>query len=282
VTERASLPYVRPELARPAPYRWQEGVPQGPVSRFDMNTLPLSPAWWPEVAAEVARLPSASYPEASYAALREALAASTGLPAAQIVPGAGADEVLQLCATLALADGDTAVVGRPTYQLYAVATRAAGGRLVALEPLEDLRLDLDGLLEQAPTARLVWLCSPNNPTGEEVPPGTLAALCDRCPGLVVVDQAYLELGGSGSRRPDRRPRQPRRGPDVQQGLGARGPAGRLRARAPGVAGALDALRPPGSVAWPPPRPLGWRWPTRRRCAPTAPRTPPSATAWPPP
>ena len=62
----SEIPYVRPEMARPAPYRWQDNVPPGPVSRFDMNTLPLSPAAWPQIAAEVAKLPSCSYPEAVY------------------------------------------------------------------------------------------------------------------------------------------------------------------------------------------------------------------------
>ena len=49
--DRRALPEPgseRPEMARPAQYRWQDNVPPGPVSRFDMNTLPLSPAAWPQ------------------------------------------------------------------------------------------------------------------------------------------------------------------------------------------------------------------------------------------
>jgi histidinol-phosphate aminotransferase len=189
------IPHVRPELARPAPYRWQDNVPAGPVSRFDMNTLPLSPAAWPEIAAAVARLDACSYPEATYRPLREAIGRYVGFPAEQIVPGAGCDEVLLLAAALAMGRGDTALVPKPTYQMYAVATATAGASLTALPPLDGLRLDLPGLVERAAEARLVWLCSPNNPTGEEVPASVVAELCRACPGLVVVDQAYLEFGG---------------------------------------------------------------------------------------
>ena len=122
------IPFVRPEMARPAPYRWQDNVPPGPVSRFDMNTLPLSPAAWPEIAAQVARLPSSSYPEATYRPLREAIGRFTGFDWTQVVPGAGCDELLLMCGALAMGRGDHAVVCKPTYQMYAVAS--ATGNLV--------------------------------------------------------------------------------------------------------------------------------------------------------
>jgi imidazoleglycerol phosphate dehydratase HisB len=132
--------------------------------------------------------------------------------------------------------------------MYAVATRTAGGRLEALDPRPDLTLDLDGLLERAPEARLVWLCSPNNPTGEEVPPERVAALCEACPGLVVVDQAYLELGGT-----DLAPLLADHENLVVARTFSKGFAlAALRVgyalAPPALAGALDALRPPGSVS----------------------------------
>ncbi len=240
--------HVRPELARPAPYRWQEGIPDGPVSRFDMNTLPASPGWWPELAARAAALPSCSYPDATYRSLRLAIARFAGAAPEQVVPGAGADEILQLAALLALGRGDTAVLARPTYQLYAVATRTAGARVEALAPLPDLRLDLDGLLAAAPAARVVWLCSPNNPTGEEVAADAVAELCRRCPGLVVVDQAYLELGGE-----DLSPLLDAHenlliARTFSKGWGLAALRVGYALAATELAGALDALRPPGSVS----------------------------------
>ena len=213
-----------------------------------MNTLPLSPAAWPQIAAEVARLPSCSYPEATYRPLREAIGRFAGFDWTQVVPGAGCDEVLLMCGALAMGRGDHAIVCRPTYQMYAVSSATAGARLEALAPRADLTLDYEALLERAPGARLVWVCSPNNPTGEEIGRDVVAELCASCQGLVVIDQAYLEFGGD----------------DLSDLIATHGnlvicrtlskawALASLRVgyalASPPIAGALDALRPPGSIS----------------------------------
>ena len=244
------IPWIRPELAKPSPYRWQEGVPEGDVARFDMNTLPRDPAWWPAIARRIATLPACAYPEADYAPLKRAIAGYLGVEPDRIVPTAGGDEAILLTAWLALGRGDRAVVARPTYQLHATSVRMTGAELDLVDPLPgpDLRLDLDEVERRAEGARLVWLCSPNNPTGEDIPAERIAAICERCPGLVCLDQAYVELSGTDHLAlVDRHPnlvivRTFSKG----WGLGA------LRAgyavADPRVAGALDALRPPGSLS----------------------------------
>ena len=239
---------IRPELARPSPYRWQEGIPDGPVDRFDMNTPADPPAWYAAAIARLAAIPPNDYPDASYLPLKRALAAYAGVDVGQLVVGAGCDEILGLCAQLALGRGDRAAVARPTYQLYAVASRNAGAEVVALEPRDGIALDWDGLLEAAPDARVVWVCSPNNPTGEEASPETVSALCRACPGIVVVDQAYLELGGR-----DLLPLVAEHDNLVVARTLSKGFAlGAARVgygiAQPALASALDALRPPGSLS----------------------------------
>jgi histidinol-phosphate aminotransferase len=242
------IPFVRPELARPAPYRWQDNVPAGPVSRFDMNTLPLSPAAWPEIAAQVALLPSASYPEATYRPLREAIGRYTGFDWTQVVPGAGCDELLLMCGALAMGRGDHAIVCKPTYQMYAVSSATAGARLEALPPREGLALDYEALLERAPGARLVWLCSPNNPTGEEVSRVVLEELCRSCRGLVVVDQAYLEFGGDDFADLIAEHENLVVCRTLSKGWALASLRVGYALASPAIAGALDALRPPGSIS----------------------------------
>jgi len=75
--------------------------------------------------------------------LKRAIAGYAGVAAGQVVVGAGCDEVLALCAQLALGRGDRALVAKPTYQLYTVASRNAGAEVLALDPRDaEVRLVL--------------------------------------------------------------------------------------------------------------------------------------------
>ena len=251
MSDPLDIPWIRPELAKPSPYRWQEGVPEGDVARFDLNTLPLNPTWWPGIARTIAAQSVSSYPEADYADLKRAIASYLGVTPDHVVPTAGGDEAILLTAWIALGRGDRAVVPRPTYQLHATGARMTGAEVDLVDPLPGptLRLDLDEVERRAEGARLVWLCSPNNPTGEEIPADRIRAIAARCPGVVAVDQAYLEFGGA----------------EDHIGLLAECPnlvivrtfskgwgLGALRAgyavANPPIAGSLDALRPPGSLS----------------------------------
>jgi histidinol-phosphate aminotransferase len=245
------IPWIRPELAKPSPYRWQEGVPDGDVARFDLNTLPRNPSWWPGIARAIAAQPVSSYPEADYADLKRAIAGYVGLTPDHIVPTAGGDEAILLTAWIALGRGDRCVVPRPTYQLHATGARMTGAEVDLVDPLPgpDLRLDLDEVERRAEGARLVWLCSPNNPTGEDIPADRIRAIAARCPGVVAVDQAYLEFGDATDHLPLLA-----ECPNLvivrtfSKGWGL----GALRAgyaiANPPIAGSLDALRPPGSLS----------------------------------
>ncbi|HET6174426.1 MAG TPA: aminotransferase class I/II-fold pyridoxal phosphate-dependent enzyme [Gaiellales bacterium] len=239
---------IRPELARASPYRWQEGIPDGPVDRFDMNTPADAPAWYPEAIARLAAIPPNDYPDASYLRLKRAIAGYAGVAANQVVVGAGCDEVLALCAQLALGRGDRALVAKPTYQLYTVASRNAGAEVLALDPVDGLSLARDELVREAAGVRLVWLCSPNNPTGEQLDAALVARICATCPGIVVLDQAYLELGGedlSGLVAEHENLVVTR---TFSKGFALGAARVGYGLAQPALAEALDALRPPGSVS----------------------------------
>jgi histidinol-phosphate aminotransferase len=170
------------------PYAWapssadvaaRHGLRPEQILRFDQNTPPLSAVPQVSLAESFTRLND--YPDGTYTELREAAAAYCAVAPEQVVPGAGADELIALCARTFLAPGGRAApLVRPTYGLYGIATQLAGAEAAA-DP-ED--------------ADLIWVCNPNNPTGELHDPQEIASLARARPdATVVVDEAYWEFAG---------------------------------------------------------------------------------------
>jgi histidinol-phosphate aminotransferase len=239
---------VRPGLARGSSYRWQEGLPDGPLDRFDMNTPPDAPAWYLPSIARLAALPANDYPDASYRPLKQAIAGYVGVETSQVAVGAGCDEVILLVAALGLGPGRTALVHRPTYQLYTVAARNLGADVIGIQPREGIEPDWDAFLEAAPRAHVAFICSPNNPTGHGVSAELVGAVCAACPGIVLCDQAYIELGGI-----DHLPLVAEHdnlivGRTFSKGFGLGAARVGYGIAQPPLAAALDALRPPGSLS----------------------------------
>jgi histidinol-phosphate aminotransferase len=178
---------VRPLPEAFEPYVWastaeevarRRGLHPAEVIRFDANVPPLPGVPQVPLGESFARLNE--YPEGTYRELREAAASYAGVEPEQIVAGAGADGLIGLAARTFLAPGRRAYVRRPTYSLYAIASGVEGAELT----------------DDPADAQLVWLCNPNNPTGELVEPVAIAALASSVPdAVVVVDEAYFEYGG---------------------------------------------------------------------------------------
>ena len=199
-----------------------------------MNTPADAPAWYPEAIARLAAIPPNDYPDASYLPLKRAIAGYAGVDANQVVVGAGCDEILALCAQLALGRGDRALVAKPTYQLYTVASRNAGAEVLALDPGDGLSLAREQLVRRS--GRTCASCGSAARTtrpASSSPRRDVERICEACPGIVVLDQAYLELGGEDLSGLVAEPREPRRRPHVLEGLRARRGARRLRPRAAG-------------------------------------------------
>jgi histidinol-phosphate aminotransferase len=204
---------------RPSDYAWEAtdeqvseryGVPLEQVARFDLNTSPVPPGFALDLLAsgEFGRAIS-EYPPSDYRALVAAASETYGVPAGEILVGAGADEILDLVAKAFIPPGAAAVVPVPTYAMYRILTEQRPARpvLVPRRPAaEGYALDVPAVLAAARDAALVWLCSPNNPTGLPEPDGTvaslLAGLADQAEAggrpapIVVLDEAYAEFAGT--------------------------------------------------------------------------------------
>src|SRR5439155_1485307 len=107
-------------------------------------------------------------------------------------------------ATTFLRPGDRVVVPQLTYYLYGTAC-AARGAVVHEAPTRELRIDVEALLDtvRRTRAKIVWLCDPNNPTGDMLEPGEWAYLLDQLPGscVAVVDEAYVDFVALEARLP---------------------------------------------------------------------------------
>jgi histidinol-phosphate aminotransferase len=177
------------ELAAEAGIRVEE------VIRFDTNTLGGGPlpavveAWQGWDPAE-----SVEYGDLGYRRLRAAIGEAIGVAPHRIIPGAGADELIRLVTTSVVGPGDAVVVPTPTFPMFAVEAGLAGARVVAV-PREHpaRRQSVPSLREAAAGARLVWTCSPNNPTGDATPVDDIRELATGLEAVVVVDQVYLEF-----------------------------------------------------------------------------------------
>jgi histidinol-phosphate aminotransferase len=203
---------------QPASYSWEatnEGVaarydlPIERVIRFDLNTSPTSPRIVAEILAGGRfQMPLSEYPPGDYRELVEAAATRYGVGTDEIVPGAGADEILEMVVKAFLPAGQRAVVPVPSYAMYRVVIEQRGGIFVPvarLGPDRGFAMDEPAVRAAAADAAMVWVCNPNNPTGQAEPAGAIerllvhvgedAAAAGREPAMVVVDEAYAEFGG---------------------------------------------------------------------------------------
>ena len=187
MAERAEAPLVRAELLR------QPSVPHGSVAAaelaelglatadvvdFSVNTNPLGPA--PSVLRAIAGTDWTRYPGDDERPLRQRLAERAGVSAEQVVLGNGSAELLWLIALASIRPGDRVAVLGPTFGEYARAARVTGACV--------RELDHSDLAE--PT-RVLFVCNPNNPTGDYVPAGRIRQLLDESSArLLVLDEAY--------------------------------------------------------------------------------------------
>jgi histidinol-phosphate aminotransferase len=135
------------------------------------------------------------YPDGSCRALRRAIADAEGIDPAQIVCGAGSDDIIVLLARAYAGPGDEVLYTRHGFLIYPIAAQSVGARPLAV-PERDLTADVDALIAAvSPATRIVFLANPNNPTGTYLPAAALARLRAGLPDsvLLVIDAAYAEF-----------------------------------------------------------------------------------------
>lgn len=170
------------------------GIPPEKIVKLDGNENPYGPS--PKALAALADYDSYHlYPDPLQRRAREALARHLALGEEHIVVGSGSDELIDLLLRAVLSAGEAVVNCQPTFGMYAFSTALCGGRVVDVPRREGFALDVGGIGEAAAQgAKAVFVCSPNNPTGNALSRQELEALLEK--GLLVVlDEAYVEFSG---------------------------------------------------------------------------------------
>ena len=140
------------------------------------------------------------YPDGGAKALTGRLAQKLGVSPACVFMGNGGDDVLSVLSRTFLNEGDEVVIPQPTFSPYAHVSRVMGARVV-FSPLRDMRIDLDDVLARVSgRTKIIFLCSPNNPTGGILTEGELVAFLEKLPEglLVLLDEAYGDFADDPS------------------------------------------------------------------------------------
>jgi histidinol-phosphate aminotransferase len=144
------------------------------------------------------------YPEPQPLALIERLASLYGVSAAQVLATRGADEAIDVLSRIYLRAGTDAILQcGPTFAMYQVAARIQGAEVIELPHNRNQGWSLDPerlLAAWHPSIKLVYLCSPNNPTANLLNQAALEQICTALDGraIVVIDEAYIEWSHSAS------------------------------------------------------------------------------------
>ena len=177
------------------------GIPAERIVKLDANENPYGPL--SAVTEALARYPRFHvYPDPRQTALRDALSAFLGVPAAHVLPGHGADELLDYLCRLFLAPGDTVIGTPPTFGMYGFDAKLAGAKMVDVARNDDFSVNVEAVAAavEAHRPKLLFLASPNNPSGHWLDDHALERLLS-LPVVVVLDEAYVEFADHPSRAP---------------------------------------------------------------------------------
>lgn len=167
--------------------------PEG-IIKMASNENPFGPSPRALEAARKALEHGELYPDGGCWELRQKLARARGLTPDQLVIGNGSNEIIELLGHVFLSPGDEVVMGTPAFVVYRLVTLLFGAKAVEV-PLREWRHDLPGIAAAVTSrTKLVFVCTPNNPTGTASSEVELLALARSLPDHVVTvfDEAYAD------------------------------------------------------------------------------------------
>jgi len=163
------------------------------IARLASNENPEGPSPAAVKAAQEAVLSANRYPDERVDVLVSALKAHYG--DYTFVAGVGMDGVIETLMRTLVDPGDTVVISTPTFSFYGLAAQAQGAKVVPVPRRTDFSVDTDALIRAGKDAKIVVLCTPNNPTGNATSTGDVERVLDEIDGILFLDNAYVEFSG---------------------------------------------------------------------------------------
>lgn len=164
------------------------------VVKMASNENPLGPGKKALDAMREASVKMHLYPDGNCYYLKTELAEKIGVAEENIIVGNGSDEILKMLGETFLNEGDECIMANPTFSEYEFVTKLMNARNIKI-PLKDFRHDLPKMKEAITNkTKMIFICSPNNPTGTIVTKGELDKFLQELPEniIVVLDEAYYE------------------------------------------------------------------------------------------
>jgi histidinol-phosphate aminotransferase len=179
---------VRPNVRALVPYSSARDEYTGKKGIFlDANESPFGPL--------------NRYPDPRQRELREAISSLKGVPEENIFLGNGSDEVIDLCYRIFCNPGtDKVIIFTPTYGMYQVSAAVNDVEVIRVPLDENFDIDIPAVtpLLEDERIKMIFICSPNNPTGNSMDPGRIEFIIRNFRGIVVLDEAYADFSGRPS------------------------------------------------------------------------------------
>jgi histidinol-phosphate aminotransferase len=193
---RRAINEMAPFASPPVEQDLREGGFEGRILRLHLNECPYPPS--PKVVAAIQEAAASvnRYPDSWWRQPAAVLAKRTGVPRHRIVFGNGSDQLLNAFSDLVLEAEHSAIVPEPSFHRYLLAIQMQGAEIIKV-PLDRRGAnDVEAMLAAVRgDTRLIYIASPNNPTGAMLGAEELRRLADGVPGhvLLVLDEAYHEF-----------------------------------------------------------------------------------------
>ncbi|MEN2974060.1 MAG: histidinol-phosphate transaminase [Candidatus Caldarchaeales archaeon] len=168
------------------------------IIRMDLNTSPYLPQkWLKNLESKIKMMKINGYPDATYRELVNEISNYVGVRSDKIIPTNGADEAIDIIVRTFVDSGSEVILSSPTYDYFRVSVELQGGRIINIQRKNDFKDDVDRIISSiTDKIRAIFLCSPNNPTGNTIEYNDIVRILDEVTDTaVIVDEAYYEYSG---------------------------------------------------------------------------------------